>query len=479
MHRVSDHLGLLAAISDLLGQEPSARTLQERGQSILSQLAEHTGMVQGMLILLDDRTGELHTEAAYGLSEAQRERGRYRVGEGVVGEVVATGTPVVIGHLDHADDFLGRTGAIAPRADLRFLCVPIHLGARVIGALCAALPRGVDREPDEVLQLLKVVATMLAHAAALFAQVRHEAREAEGDRPASPSVPGMIGTSSAMRDVWRLIEQGAPSDTTVLIHGESGVGKELVAELFGHERGAFTGAVKEKPGRFELADGGTLFLDEVGDFSPLAQAKLLRALQHKQFERVGGTKTLTADVRVIAATHRDLERLVEAGAYRQDLYYRLNVFPLVVPPLRARRADILLLADHFVERYAKAADKKVRRISTPAIDLLMSYHWPGNVRELENCIERAVLLATGDVIRAEHLPPTLQSADSTGSPAGDLAGQLDQLERELIVEALKTANGNCAKAARQLGISERIIGLRIKKHRLDPALFKRSRRRAA
>jgi Nif-specific regulatory protein len=411
MHRVSDHLGLLAAISDLLGQEPSARTLQERGQSILSQLAEHTGMVQGMLILLDDRTGELHTEAAYGLSEAQRERGRYRVGEGVVGEVVATGTPVVIGHLDHADDFLGRTGAIAPRADLRFLCVPIHLGARVIGALCAALPRGVDREPDEVLQLLKVVATMLAHAAALFAQVRHEAREAEGDRPASPSVPGMIGTSSAMRDVWRLIEQGAPSDTTVLIHGESGVGKELVAEalwkksarkdgpfikvncaampdslleseLFGHERGAFTGAVKEKPGRFELADGGTLFLDEVGDFSPLAQAKLLRALQHKQFERVGGTKTLTADVRVIAATHRDLERLVEAGAYRQDLYYRLNVFPLVVPPLRARRADILLLADHFVERYAKAADKKVRRISTPAIDLLMSYHWPGNVREL-------------------------------------------------------------------------------------------------
>jgi Nif-specific regulatory protein len=292
------------------------------------------------------------------------------------------------------------------------------------------------------------------------------------------------------------------SQTTVLIRGESGTGKELVAhavhydsnrankpfikvncaalpetvlesELFGHEKGAFTGAVALRKGRFELADGGTIFLDEVGDFSPSTQIKLLRVIQEREFERVGGTQTIKCDVRIIAATNRDLEKAIETGDFRQDLYYRLNVFPVILPPLRERRADILLLANFFVEKYSKLNHKNIRRISTPAIDMLMSYHWPGNVRELENCVERAVLVSTDDVIHGHHLPPTLQTAESSGTQFnGSLQATLDNLERELLLDALKSGRGNKAKAARLLGLSERLMGLRVRKHGIDPRRFR-------
>jgi Nif-specific regulatory protein len=292
----------------------------------------------------------------------------------------------------------------------------------------------------------------------------------------------------------------------VLIRGESGVGKELVAaaihynsrrsalpfikvnlaalpetiiesELFGHEKGAFTGALAQRKGRFELAHTGTIFLDEIGDLSPATQVKLLRVIQEREFERVGGNQTIRVDVRIIAATNRDLEALSAEGRFRQDLYYRLNVFPIHVPALRERKADILLLTDHFVEKYAKATHKEVRRIATPAIDLLMSYHWPGNVRELENCVERAVLLADGEVIHAHHLPPTLQSAESSGTiHHGTLQETLDALERDLIVDALKTSRGNKAKAARALGTTERLIGLRIARLGIDWRRFRPGRR---
>jgi len=305
-----------------------------------------------------------------------------------------------------------------------------------------------------------------------------------------------------MQDVYDLIAQVSKTDTTVLIAGESGTGKELVAhaihynslradkpfvrvhcaalpesviesELFGHERGAFTGAIAQRKGRFELADGGTLFLDEVGELSIATQIKLLRVLQEKEFERVGGTETVRVNVRVIAATNRNLEELIAQGQFRQDLYYRLHVFPIHVPPLRDRRADILLLADHFVEKYSTANHKGVARVSTPAIDLLMMYHWPGNVRELENCIERAVLLTDSDVIHARHLPPTLQApAAGGGAKPGTLQAQLDNLERDLIVDALKASRGNMAKAARALGITERVMGLRVNKHDVNPTRFR-------
>jgi len=312
----------------------------------------------------------------------------------------------------------------------------------------------------------------------------------------------IIGRSKAMQAVYEAIHPVTESDTSVLILGESGVGKELVAnaiheyssrkskpfikvncaalpetllesELFGHERGAFTGAMQVKKGRFEMADGGTLFLDEVGDFSPASQVKLLRVLQEKQFERLGSSQTIKSNVRIIAATNRNLERLIDDGIFRQDLYYRLNVFPIFVPPLRERITDIILLADYFIEKYNRILVKKVKRISTPAIDSLMSYHWPGNVRELENCIERAILLSKEGVIHGHHLPPSLQTADTSNTkPQGSLRSALAALERSLLHDALVSARGNMARAARNLGLSERIIRLRVEKYKMNSNRFK-------
>jgi Nif-specific regulatory protein len=315
--------------------------------------------------------------------------------------------------------------------------------------------------------------------------------------------PRLIGRSKLMASVDRLVSQVAAGATTVLIRGESGTGKELVArtvharsgrasgpfiavncaalpesvvesELFGHERGAFTGAIQQRAGRFERAHHGTLFLDEIGDLPPLIQVKLLRVLQERQIERVGGNRPVHVDVRVIAATHQPLEAMVAAGTFREDLYYRLNVFPIHLPPLRDRGSDILMLADFFVERLGRAHNKEIRRISTPAIDALMGYHWPGNVRELENVIERAVLVSADHVIHSYHLPPTLQTAEASDTRAsGTLQSMLDAYERELLMEALKSHRGNCAAAARMLGISERIMGLRVRKYDLDWRRFRR------
>jgi Nif-specific regulatory protein len=314
----------------------------------------------------------------------------------------------------------------------------------------------------------------------------------------------MIGNSDTMRSVYRHIEQVASSVTTVLIRGESGVGKELIAralheqsprkgkafvkfncaalpesiiesELFGHEKGAFTGAIAMRKGRFEVAEGGTIFLDEIGDVSAATQVKLLRVLQEKEFERVGGHTPIKANVRILTATSRNLEEMIEQDKFRADLYYRLNVFPIYAPPLRERKSDLLLLADFFVEKYSRLNQKSVRRISTAAIDLLMSYHWPGNVRELENCIERSVLLAPGKSIEAHHLPPTLQKKDATEKSAtgGTLDTAVSALEYEMIVAELKTCDGNMAAAARKLGLTERQMGLRVKRLSID---FKRFRR---
>ncbi|MCE1196944.1 sigma-54 dependent transcriptional regulator [bacterium] len=331
------------------------------------------------------------------------------------------------------------------------------------------------------------------------------AREAAGDVSGSLkeiSFHGIIGSSDRMKAVFRLIEQVAGTDATVLVTGESGTGKELVAkaihdcsgraegpfvavncsalpesiiesELFGHEKGAFTGAIAARQGRFEAARNGTLFLDEIGDLSPAVQVKLLRILQERSFERVGGNKTIKTNARIVVATHRDLRKEVSEGRFREDLYFRLNVFPIQIPPLRERGADILLLADWFAEKCGAGAGKQIRRISSPALDLLMIYHWPGNVRELENCVARACILSTDGVIHSYHLPPSLQSATSTGTePASTFDGAIARLEKEMLVEALKIERGNAASAARRLGITERRIRLAMRQYKLNYHSFR-------
>jgi Nif-specific regulatory protein len=501
-------LSLLFDISQTLDQSIELRDVVA---PVLELMADHMDMLRGTITLLNRDTGEILIEAAHGLSAQQRMRGRYRLGEGVTGQVVESGRPMVVEHINEEPRFLDRTGARNTRdkRDISFICVPIKEGNEVVGAL------SVDRlfsnavNLTEDVRLMSVIASMIAQAVQLRREVLEEQEHlrAENERlqetlkdrfhPAN-----IIGRSKAMHMVYDLIAQVCQGSTTVLIRGESGTGKELVAhaihynslraakpfikvncaalpesviesELFGHEKGAFTGAHNMRKGRFELADGGTIFLDEVGDLSPATQVKLLRVLQEREFERVGGTKTIKSDVRVIAATNRELEALLDSGGFRQDLYYRLNVFPIHAPPLRERASDTLLLANHFAEKFSKANNKAIRRISTPAIDMLMSYHWPGNVRELENYIERAVILSSDEVLHGHHLPPTLQTAEASGTVhQGTLQSTLENLERELIAEALKNSRGNKASAARALGISERLMGLRVKKYAMDPKRFR-------
>jgi Nif-specific regulatory protein len=302
--------------------------------------------------------------------------------------------------------------------------------------------------------------------------------------------------------------QVARSSATVLIRGESGTGKELIAqsihyssdrkegpfvavncaalpenlvesELFGHEKGAFTGAHKMRKGRFEVAAGGTLFLDEIGDISPAVQVKLLRVLQERVFERVGSQEPIKANVRIIAATSRNLEEKMQEGTFREDLFYRLNVFPIHVPPLRARKSDIISLADYFLDKYNAAHNKKVVRISTPAINMLMSYHWPGNVRELENMIERSVLVSEDGVINTFDLPPSLQTAAATntvqrmpGQTSGGLEPQTAAFETEIITDSLKRNQGNVAASARDLQTTIRKLHYKIAKLGIDPTIYK-------
>ena len=389
------------------------------------------------------------------------------------------------------------------------LAAPLMDGARSVGVLWVELAPDRAGMFQRTLQWLELLAGLLAQALwirRLLDLEREHLRE-ENDHLRRElqeryDFPNLVGTSAAMREVYEQIAQVAVTDTTVLIRGESGTGKELIAhaihyhsprargpfirvncaalpesliesELFGHERGAFTGALARKRGRFERAHGGTIFLDEVGELSPATQVKLLRVLQERTLERVGGHETLAVDVRVIAATNADLEALMRQGRVREDLYYRLNVFAIFVPPLRDRKADIMLLADHFVQRFATEQRKRVRRISTPAIDMLMSYHWPGNVRELENAIERAVVVCRDGVIHAHHLPPSLQTAEATGTAAdGSLGALVATFERDLIQDALKTTRGNRAAAARLLKTTERILGYKVRKYGIDPRRFR-------
>lgn len=503
--RRMQELQLLLNVSNILDQSLDMR---EVVSPVLEAMANNMDLQHGTITLLNRKTGDIAIEAAHGLSPQQTRQGRYKLGEGVTGQVILTGEPAIVPRKSESPLIVDKTKR-GKRDDTSFICVPIKVGQEVVGALSAETPFHPDRELKNDVRLLTIVGSMIAQAVQLrrAAQEETEKLEQENERLRQelrerfrPS--NIIGNSHEMRFVYDQIAQVCKSNTTALILGESGTGKELVAhaihynsdradkpfvrahcaalpesiiesELFGHVKGAFTGATTDRKGRFELAHGGTLFLDEVGDIPMAIQVKLLRVIQEREFERVGGTDTIKVNVRLIAATNRDLQQMVADGKFREDLFYRLHVFPIYVPPLRKRKADIVLLADHFLEKYSRENNKKVRRLSSAVIDMLMSYHWPGNVRELENCIERAVLVAEGDVIHPYHLPPTLQTAETSGgSPSrGSLKDLVDAYERDIIVDSLKSTRGNMASAARILSTTQRIFGYKVHKHGIEPKKY--------
>uniref|UniRef100_A0A7C5AK82 GAF domain-containing protein n=1 Tax=Desulfobacca acetoxidans TaxID=60893 RepID=A0A7C5AK82_9BACT len=511
----SEELALLFEITQILNAPgPLARNLQE----ILEILAQTLGMERGTITILNPETNEIQIEVAQGLSAEARRRGRYKVGEGVTGRVVESGEPMVVPRVSQEPLFLNRTRSRGrEKEELSFICVPIKINHQTIGALSVDR-RYQDLNLDRDVRLLTIIASIIAQAGNNLLlldrekdALRDENLKLKGALKARYRVGNLVGTSSRMRQVFEMITRVAPSNATILIRGESGTGKELVAnaihynsrrahkpfikvnlaalpetlvesELFGHEKGAFTGALSRKSGRFELAQGGTIFLDEIGDLSPTVQLKLLRVIQEREFTRLGGTATLKADVRILAATHRDLEKLVADGLFREDLYYRLNVFPIYLPPLRERKADIPLLAEHFLVKHAQEQGKSARRLSQTALDILMQYHWPGNVRELENVIERALLVCDGDTILSAHLPPSLQPPSCSypapiqtgmeGKNRLSLAAQVENLERELITEALTVTRGNQSQAAQYLDTSLRILGYKIRRYGLDPRQFR-------
>jgi Nif-specific regulatory protein len=497
----------LLEISQTLGSTLNPRAALTR---VLEILEDRHSAVSGSVALLSDGGGELAIEASTGLSGEIARRTRYKVGEGIIGRVVQSGKPLVVPQVSQEPLFLDRTGVVRKsRSEMTFICVPVIVNDRMTGALGVTLPYRPDRVYDQEVKYLGIVGSMIGQALRV-----HRLAEAERQRLLEENsqlrqelrerydLSNIVGNSRAMQQVYEQVAQVAGSPTTVLLRGESGTGKELVAhaihynspradkpfikvscgalpesliesELFGYEPGAFTDARAQKKGRFELAHGGTLFLDEVGELSRSTQVKLLRVLQEREFERLGGVKPIKVDVRLVAATNKDLEASVQQAEFRDDLYYRLNVFSIFIPPLRERRPDILLLANHFVDKYAAAHGKDVRRIATTAIDMLMSYHWPGNVRELENCIERAVLVCDGGVVHAHHLPPTLQTAEVSGTlPRRSLTNAVENYEKDLIVDALKSVRGNRAKAARLLDSTERILGYKVLKYGIEPRRFR-------
>lgn len=496
-------LSFLFEISQILA---SSMDISEILKPVLRAMAEKLEMLRGTITLLNRETGEISIDEAYGLSDTQRERGRYRIGEGITGKVVQTGEPAIIKDISEEALFLNKTGARINKKDVSFICVPIKIGNEVIGALSADRLFSDEVSLKEDVRLLSIIASMIAQAVRLRQSAQEERQRLINENKRlqeelrerfKPS--NIIGESKAMHEVYDIIGRVANADTTVLLRGESGVGKELVAhaihynsqrasnpfirincaalpenliesELFGHEKGAFTGAITMRRGRFELADKGTIFLDEIGDLPIQTQVKLLRVLQEREFERVGSEKSIRVNVRIIAATSRNLEELVNLRKFREDLYYRLNVVPIFIPPLRERREDIPLLIEHFLNKFNK---KYRKRVSLPkdVLKTLINYDWPGNVRELENTMERLVVMSTGGNITASDLPLNIREQSIkrryTVQVKTALPSTIEEIEKTKIIDAMQKTGWIQAKAARLLGITPRQIGYKIKKYNIQ------------
>lgn len=503
----------LTCLYDITRELASSGDLSECLEKSMEILASSKKMENGTVSIVNPLTGKLEIEVAYGLTAEGRKRGKYQIGEGITGRVVSTGEPIIVPHISEEPLFLNRTRS---RGDIShqnrsFLCVPVKDGKQIIGALSVdrIYESGIDDQAQKDLQFLIVLSSLIAQTTRRIQVVnrekenlRNENLKLKRELSEKNRIDEFIGNSSRMQEVYEMVYRVVDSNATVLLRGESGTGKSLVAkalhynskrkekpfiivncsalpetllesELFGHEKGAFTGATERKTGRFEQAEGGTLFLDEIGEISTSVQVKLLNVVQERSFQRLGSAKSIECDVRLVTATNRDLESAVTEKKFREDLYYRLNVFPIYMPPLRERRTDILLLAEFFLEKFSRENSKSIRRISTSAIDMLIQYHWPGNVRELQNCIERAVLICDDDSIKGIHLPPTLQTSDGLpGDNPLSLTAAVERFEKDLIIDGLKKNNGNQTKTAKYLDTSLRIINYKIHQYNIDPKNFK-------
>lgn len=472
---------------------------------VMKVIAEEAGVSAAFALLVNPGADKLLPAASHGLNVSDFRRLENRGDSSVLRAVFDRSEVRRIDDLatEPGLDFLAAAGVVS------LLAVPIRPAPKPLGVLCVRFDTEARKNADELERFLSVVAAMVAQSLRVEHAVLGERQKLieenshlKQELKEKYDFSHIVGNSHSMKQVFEQVTQVAKSNATVLLRGESGTGKEMIAnaihynslrskrplikincaalpdtlieaELFGHEKGAFTGADRFKRGRFEMADGGTLFLDEVGDLPLQTQIKLLRVLQEREFERLGGTETIRSNIRLITATNKNLEESIAAGSFREDLYYRLNVFAIHLPPLRERKSDILLLAEHFLEKYEREHGKRVRRISTPAIDMLMSYHYPGNVRELENAIERAVLACDSSVIHGHHLPPTLQTAEVSGTVTSlSLAAAVEAFERGMIQDALKSSRGNIAKAAKMLDSTERILGYKIKKYAIVAGRFR-------
>jgi Nif-specific regulatory protein len=488
----------LLALASIGHELTSGATLAEGFTRAMDVLNERLGAKRAALFIADARHRSLTLEATYGV---QPQEFRPRYGQGVAGRVAQFGRPIVVPGVRREPMALSELAEPSRwlEGDLSLVCVPITIRGRLAGALSVYLAFDQSAGFATRLGLLQVVAAVIAQELRSGSSSIGEEVAGQPSEPAVFEYANMIGTSAAMRQVYEEVGQVARTMATALILGESGTGKELVAraihansdrakqpfikingaafpeglfesELFGHERGAFTGAVGRKKGRLDLAQGGTLFLDEIGELPLSTQVKLLRVLQFREFERVGGTETIKADVRLVAATNKNVERAVAEGTFREDLYYRLNVFTITLPTLRDRRSDVPALVEYFLEKFSAEHRRKVRRASSGALHALSRYNWPGNVRELENAVERAVVACEGSLIEERHLPRTIATS---ASPAPErpttLGAAVEQLERQMIVEALGASNGNLARAARALGTTERVFRYKMTKYQVAPA----------
>jgi Nif-specific regulatory protein len=510
-------------------------------KSVLNLVAVHVGADRGVLWLLHDDV-RLRVAAATGMTASEMTLGVVRPGEGAVGRTFRAGSPVVIPRIADEPLFLDITGARRRIGGdhIWFLGVPVQAGGNAIGVLTMDGPHGAQPAAfGAAIRFLSMVGNLVGQTLRLHQQVAVERDQLleQTNRLAKRLPPprggdSVIGASPAMQAVFEQVHQVAPGRATVLIRGESGTGKEVIAraihqlsarkdkpfvkvncaalsetllesELFGHEKGAFTGAVGERKGRFEQADGGTLFLDEIGDISPAFQVKLLRVLQEREFERVGGSRTLKVDVRLVCATNRDLEAAVRDNGFRADLYFRINVLSVNLPPLRERREDIPALVRHFLARF-NADNGKSLKVGDAALRTFMHCHWPGNVRELENCVERAATVAGSSALTANDIACTRNAclssqlwkftknqlnipivtapvepavvvrpppADGAAAPAEDeelfdeTGGRL--VARDKLIQALERCGWVQAKAARLLNLTPRQLGYAVRKHGIE------------